>query len=117
MKINKGLIVLFVSFIAAGLIVAVSAAVIVESVPAGYHGGLSENLQDDSAAAKSPDQTVYFVREYNGVVGVFIENGSLAEIINVPTVTLPITERQRLAAGFTVNSAEELSSLKENYTG
>lgn len=65
-----------------------------------------------------PDiNTKMTVRSYNGVIGVFDEDGRLIEVIDVYVKTLPETDRRLLEEGFTINSMKQLASIIEDYTG
>lgn len=62
-------------------------------------------------------EPIYFVREHNGLIGVFSEDNSLLETIDVAVITLPKNDRDRLRDGITVKGTKNLDALKEDYTG
>lgn len=59
---------------------------------------------------------VWIVREYEGQIGIFTEDGRLAKTINVYTKTLPETDRRLLREGIRVTSEEQLYSIIEDYS-
>ena len=66
--------------------------------------------------ALAPVQEIYLLRSYRQIIGIFAAEGRLIETINLPTVTLPKSERDRLADGIEVYSREELDRLIESYS-
>ena len=58
----------------------------------------------------------YFIKEYEGRIGVFEPDGTLVEMIDVYTKTLPEADKQLLKEGFTVIGKRSLASLKEDYS-
>ena len=55
------------------------------------------------------------VREINGKIGVYSEDGYLIRTVNVATKTLPTREQEALKRGIYVNSWKELLSLIQDY--
>ncbi len=66
-------------------------------------------------AVASNDES-FVLREHENIIGIFDRDGKLLESINLPTVTLPLSERQRLAEGIEVKTREELERLIESYS-
>ena len=59
----------------------------------------------------------YFIKEYDGRIGIFDANGTLVEMIDVYTKTLPEADKLLLKEGFKVIGKKALSSIKEDYSG
>ena len=59
----------------------------------------------------------YTVREYEGHIGVFREDGTLKSEINTLVALLPEADQEKLRKGIVVNTEEELILLMESYTG
>lgn len=62
-------------------------------------------------------QEVYMVREYMGKIGIFLSDGTLSEVLEVYTKTLPEADRRLLREGIVVNGKKQLNALIEDYTG
>ena len=117
MKLNKGILALLCSFMSAGMIVAIACAMLVSGIPANTTSGLSDQYSDEATVVNTPSYKECILREHNGIIGVFSTDGKLIGEISVAVVTLPVSERQRLAEGIAVDSPELLASLIESYTG
>ncbi len=63
------------------------------------------------------NEPIYFVREHEGVIGVFSEDNALIEKLNVAVMTLPKKDRTQLKEGITVKGTKNLEDLKEDYSG
>ena len=75
-----------------------------------------ESYYESQIATESNDQPEYIIKLYNNKIGVFTEDGSLIEVIDVYTKTLPKTDQDMLEKGFNIKS-EDLNKLIEDYTG
>ena len=65
----------------------------------------------------SETPTIYaWVREHEEKIGVFDQNGTLLEVWNVYTKTLPKADRVMLREGVALYSEAELVRLREDYT-
>ena len=73
--------------------------------------------ESNNEALESSLNSVYIIKEHNGKIGIFNEDGELIDTLNVSTITLPLPERERLSNGIKLRSEKELYSLIENYTG
>ena len=65
----------------------------------------------------SRDDEVYIIRQYMEMIGIFKEDGSLVEVIEVYVKTLPEADRRLLGEGFEVIGNTKLNSVIEDYTG
>ena len=66
--------------------------------------------------ATTEESHVWIVREYEGQIGVFTEDGKLVKTLNVYTKTLPETDRRLLKEGIRVTSERQLYSILEDYS-
>ncbi len=67
--------------------------------------------------SEEPEKTGYTLREYEGKIAVFSEEGSLpVSILDIDIRTLPISERQALAKGIYAANEEELNKRIEDYS-
>ena len=65
----------------------------------------------------SRDDEVYIIRQHMEMIGIFKEDGSLVEVIEVYVKTLPEADRRLLGEGFEVIGDSKLNSIIEDYTG
>ena len=65
----------------------------------------------------SRDDEVYIIRQHMEMIGIFKEDGSLVEVIEVYVKTLPEADRRLLGEGFEVIGDSKLNSVIEDYTG
>lgn len=77
---------------------------------------LDSKLSRLSETEKSAE-TLFMLKEYNGVIGVFDDAGVLTDIIDVDIKSLPEADRAMLGAGIYALSRRELAALIEDYTG
>ncbi|WOC31338.1 MULTISPECIES: BofC C-terminal domain-containing protein [Caproicibacterium] len=79
-----------------------------ESSPVG-----SSALQSDEAGEKT---AAYLVKTYHGEIGIFrVGEEAPFRILNVQTASLPTADQQLLSSGISVQSAEELQQIVEDY--
>ncbi len=72
---------------------------------------------EDSNTEESSDIIQkWTVKEYNGRIGIYNEQGVLLEVIETYIKTLPISEREQLKEGIEVFSKDALYSIIEDYT-
>ena len=69
-----------------------------------------------STDAVAPAEDIYVLREHEQRIGIFDADGQLIGTVNLPIVTLPRSEQDRLARGIEVFSREELERLIESYS-
>ena len=62
------------------------------------------------------NQQEYIIKLYNGRIGVFTSDGTLLQVIDVYTKTLPKADQDLLEKGFNIKS-KDLNRLIEDYTG
>ena len=62
----------------------------------------------------SGEKTVYILKEYNGIIGVFDEKGNLMKTINTAVSSLSAQDREQLTHGIITTSNEELAGLIED---
>lgn len=58
---------------------------------------------------------IYTVREYNGHIGIFDEDGILVKEVDIMVSSLPDADRQDLSVGIRVYSSDELEKLLEEF--
>ena len=79
---------------------------------------LEETIKTVSVASdKKEENNIFVLREYEGIIGIYDDNGVLIDIINVNIKSLPEADRNMLQAGIYALSRNELISLREDYTG
>ena len=71
----------------------------------------------DTEESEQQQETVFTVRDHNGAIGVFSENGELLMILDVYTKALPKADRDLLEKGFEVIGTSRLNAIIEDYTG
>ena len=59
----------------------------------------------------------YFIKSYEGKIGIFNESNLLIKTLDVNIKTLPKTDQDLLKKGLCVNSKDELIKIIEDYTG
>ncbi|MBO5416133.1 MAG: hypothetical protein J6A83_05840 [Clostridia bacterium] len=69
-----------------------------------------------TSTGTSSDDRIWIVKEYNGVIGVFSEDGKLEQSIHVYVKTLPEADRNMLREGIRVTSERKLRELIEDYS-
>lgn len=70
-----------------------------------------------TSAEKQKSKTVSFIlKEYEGCIGIFDNDGVLIDVIDIQIKSLPETDRNMLRTGIYAFSKNELMSLIEDYT-
>lgn len=86
-----------------------------------YYSTANENssqeyIGNSNSPVLSSSQTIYIVREYEGMIGVFAEDqDEPLYTVDVAVELLPEADRKMLAAGITVSGRERLNSVLEDY--
>lgn len=86
-----------------------------------YYSTANENssqeyIGNSNAPVISTSQSIYIVREYKGMIGVFAEeDDDPLYTVDVSVATLPEADQKMLAAGITVRGRERLNSILEDY--
>ena len=75
------------------------------------------NPAGESEMGQGESSQRYTVREYEGHIGIFLEDGTLKSELKTPVELLPEIDQKKLQMGITVNTEEELILLMESYTG
>ena len=75
------------------------------------------NPAGESEIAREESSQRYTVREYEGHIGIFLEDGTLKSELKTPVELLPEIDQKKLQEGIVVNTEEELILLMESYTG
>lgn len=75
------------------------------------------NPAGESEIAQEKSSQRYTVREYEGHIGIFLEDGTLKSELKTPVELLPEIDQKKLQEGIVVNTEEELILLMESYTG
>ena len=89
-----------------------AAGIIRENAEAAKNADIS-----DMITVVTDEETIYFLREHNGKIGIFSEENKLIETLDVFVMTLPRTDREALTDGITVRGTDNLNALKEDFTG
>jgi len=76
---------------------------------------LEEHFLPTSATPTANEPTLY-VREVNGKVGVFTQEGEMLYPVDLSSLTLPPAEREALAKGIEVHGWKALLALIRDYT-
>ena len=76
---------------------------------------LKEHFLPTSATPTMNEPTL-LVREINGIVGVYTQDGELLYSVELSSLTLPPAEREALANGIEVHGWKELLALVRDYT-
>ena len=76
----------------------------------------SDTMSETEFETESP-AIEYTVKSYEGKIGIFSENGTLLQVIDVYIKTLPKADRSLLEKGILVRDEAELRSIIEDYTG
>ena len=81
---------------------------------------ISEDFSESTTETESQTETQkteYLVKNYEGKIGIFTENGTLVRIIDVYIKTLPKADQRLLEKGFSVTDESELRAILQDYTG
>lgn len=76
---------------------------------------LEEHFLPTSATPTATEPTLY-VREINGTVGVYTQEGELLYSVALSSLSLPPAEREALSKGIEVHGWKELLALVRDYT-
>ena len=75
------------------------------------------DIKDTADITQDSDaEVVYLVREYMGVIGIFLPDGTLFQIIDTHVKTLPDADKQLLKEGFEIIGQRALNSIIEDYS-
>ncbi len=78
---------------------------------------ISKNEPPSSDITDSPEELErYFIKEYMNKIGIFNSEGTLIDVIEVYTKTLPEADRRLLGEGFEVIGRKQLNSIIEDYS-
>lgn len=73
------------------------------------------HIQDEQET--TAQEEIFMLKEYNGIIGVFNESGTLTDIIEVEIKSLPRQDQTMLGTGIWAFSRQELAALIEDFTG
>ena len=75
-----------------------------------------ENILNSAAPTAANRQTVYIVKEYQNVIGVFFEEEGIPfRVIDVPVSTLPEEDKKMFEEGIRISDEKDLQKFLENY--
>ena len=75
-----------------------------------------ENILNSASPAAVNGQSVYIVKEYQNVIGIFFEEEEVPfRVIDVPVATLPEADQKMLEEGIRVSDEKSLQRLLEDY--
>lgn len=86
-----------------------------ESVNDAQEDGESLPTLGDSANTQE-NHSRYLIRESNGKIGVFTNDGYLIRLVDVNVSTLPTQAREVLSEGIVASSHEEVDLILQDYT-
>ena len=79
------------------------------------------NIFDENTNAviigDTEEQDVYIIREHMGKIGIFAEDGTLINVLEIYVETLPEADKRLLGEGFEIIGQKQLNSIIEDYTG
>ena len=75
----------------------------------------TEEIATDATVDADAVYDVFYLREVNGRIGIFTEQGYLVRMLTVDVTTLPKADRLALSDGICATSWRELISLIEDY--
>ncbi len=78
---------------------------------------VSSLIQIKDEAVETQQEETFMLKEYNGIIGVFNESGTLMDILEVEIKSLPRQDQTMLGTGIWVFSRQELAALIEDFTG
>lgn len=78
---------------------------------------VSSLIQFHDEQETTVQEEIFMLKEYNGIIGVFNESGTLTDIIEVEIKSLPRQDQTMLGTGIWAFSRQELAALIEDFTG
>ena len=78
---------------------------------------VSNLIQFHDEQETTVQEEIFMLKEYNGIIGVFNESGTLTDIIEVEIKSLPRQDQTMLGTGIWAFSRQELAALIEDFTG
>ena len=78
---------------------------------------VSSLIQFHDEQETTAQEEIFMLKEYNGIIGVFNESGTLTDIIEVEIKSLPRQDQTMLGTGIWAFSRQELAALIEDFTG
>ena len=78
---------------------------------------VSSLIQIQDEQETTSQEEIFMLKEYNGIIGVFNESGTLTDIIEVEIKSLPRQDQTMLGTGIWAFSRQELAALIEDFTG
>ena len=118
---EKKKITLLLSLLAIGIIILVSLSAVSLFTAAGVmkEEALPENADraDIMTVETADSEPIYFLREIDGLIGIFSEDNVMLERLDVAVMTLPAKDREMISKGITVKGTKNLEALKQDFTG
>ncbi len=68
-------------------------------------------------STQTTGNSYWLVKEYEKRVAIFLEDGTLFDVLEVYVKTLPEADRRMLGEGIVIETEDELRSIIEDYTG
>lgn len=89
---------------------------VIIAVFAAFHYNQAQLSPKNPEPVPQPTETSYFLREYDGKIGVFQGETALPfEVLDVYVANLPSVDQMELRSGIEVLTKEELSAKIEDY--
>lgn len=73
-------------------------------------------VKDTEEDSSHNTQQKWIVKEHEGRIGIFSEDGELYDVIDTYIKTLPEADRRMLGEGIEISSRDELNSIIEDYS-
>ena len=71
---------------------------------------------EEISTDETTQEPTFWVKEYNGYVGIFSLDGSLYKIIDTKVISLPEADQALLEEGFEIVGRSQLNSIIEDYS-
>ncbi len=75
-----------------------------------------EDTNADGISDTAADTEKYIVREYMGKIGIFVEDGSLLDVIDTYVNTLPEADKRLLGEGIEIIGQQQLFEIIQDYS-
>ncbi len=76
----------------------------------------TKNTAASVTESVTPEEKVWIILEYEGRIGIFSEDGTLLDVIDIYTKTLPETDKNLLREGIRITSEQALRAIIEDYS-
>ena len=82
-----------------------------------YVWGAPQNIIPQTEPnSETEEERIWLIREYEGRIGIFDEDGTLLDMIDIYVKTLPETDKRLLKDGIRITSEQALRAIIEDYS-